>query len=451
MAADSFLDRVVADKRAEVDGARARRPRRDRPLYSLRAALTRPGVRVIYECKRLSPSAGVLLGDRPLSTVVAAYHGIADAISVVTDKRRFGGSLADLAAVAARVAVPVLRKDFIVDPVQVVDAYAHGADAVLLMLSVLDDRGFRECAREAARRGLDVLTEVHDDDELERALALDARIIGINNRSFADLSVDTGVTARLAPRVPAGRTVVCESGIATHGDLRALAPLVDAFLVGTALMCAPDIALAARTIVFGEVKVCGLTTAADARAAWAAGASWGGLVFADSPRRVDVPAARAVAAATPLPLVGVFVDAAPAAVAAHAHALPLAAVQLHGAENAAYVAALRPLLPPRCAVWRALRVGSARPRAPVGVDRVLYDRATPGTGTRFDWALLPRDLDADGLAGGIDDSNVDAALATGAGLLDVSSGVESAPGRKSPERLAALFDAIRRALARGGR
>lgn len=443
MAAERLLDTIVAHKRDELAQPKAPLPVRHRAVLSLAAALRQPGIRIIGEVKRASPSAGALHGSRPLAPVLAAYDGIVDAVSVLTDARWFGGSLSDLAEVAASARVPVLRKDFIIDPTQVHDAYAYGADAVLLMLSVLDDAAYRACAHAAASAGLETLTEVHDAHELERALSLDAPIIGVNNRSFADLSVDLDVTRRLAPSIPADRIVVSESGFSEATALRSLAPLVDGFLVGTTLMRAPRIDLAVRHLTFGEVKICGLTRAADACAAWDAGASWGGLVFASkSPRRVSLATARRIAAASPLPLVGVFVDADPDDIAAMARAVPLAAVQLHGREDGAQIAAVRAVLPTGCTLWRALAPGAP---LPPGIDRVLYDGAAPGTGTRADWSRLPSPavMAACGLAGGIEVSNVGAALETGAGLIDVSSGVESKPGIKSASHINALFNAIR--------
>lgn len=424
-------------------------PHRPRALRSLHAALARAGACFIYECKRRSPSAGRLYGDRPLASLFAAYDGFADAISVVVEPEYFGGAHADLFEAASQSAAPVLCKDFVVDPVQVRAAHAYGADAVLLMLSVLDDAEYRACAAEAQRLGLETLTEIHTVAELERALTLDAQAIGINNRDFNSLAVDIETTRRLAPRVPRDRIVVCESGIGTHADIRSLAPLVDAFLVGTTLLRAPATGLTARELAFGEVKVCGLTRPDDARAAWRAGARWGGLVFAPgSPRQVDREQAAAIAGASPLPLVGVFTGAAPETVAAHARTLELAAVQLHGDGDDQLIEATRAALPPGCALWRALRVDRSLPETPTGVDRVLYDCATPGTGTRFDWSLLPgpERMARCGLAGGIDAGNIADALATGAGLIDVSTGLEFAPGMKSVAKLDGFFDAIRIAL-----
>jgi indole-3-glycerol phosphate synthase/phosphoribosylanthranilate isomerase len=437
---------VAARKRALAPTARLRR--------SLRAALARPGARFILEAKRRSPSAGDLRPALDARAIVEAYSGIADAISVVTDGPFFGGSLELLADVRARTELPLLCKDFVVDPFQVVEAAAYGADAVLLMLSILDDRSARAALAEAERLGLDALVEVHDEAELARALAMGAELVGINHRSFHDLSIDLGITARLAPRVPEGVTLVAESGIASDADVRALAPFVDAFLVGSSLMRQPSLRAAATTLVHGRVKVCGLTEPEDLALVAAHGASMGGMIFAPSPREIDRDRARALAASAPIPLVGVFRDAAPDRIVALARELELAAVQLHGSEPSATVAALRSALPRETQVIRAVAV-DVDGTSPVvsdepAADRLLFDASVAGCsggmGIAFAWDRIaehPRREQAI-LAGGLDASNVRVARAVGAWALDVSSGVEGPTrGRKSPARVAEFFDALR--------
>ncbi len=437
----NVLAQILAVKRAELAQPPSTLPQRRRPVRSLAESLARPGARFIMECKRASPSAGVLRELESLHPIVAAYEGIADAISVLTDRTFFGGSLDDLAFVAENASVPILRKDFILEPRQVAESYAYGADAVLLMLSALDDETWTQCARTADQLGVEILTEVHDEAELARAITLGARMIGINNRSFADLSVDLGTTRRLAPQVPDDHLTVCESGIHSHADVRSLASMVDAFLVGSTLMRAPRIDLASRQLVFGEVKVCGLTREQDVIAAWQTGASFGGMVFAEtSSRKVTMARARDLVQVTPMPMVGVFVDEAPATIAETAHELGLAAVQLHGAEDDDHIAKTRAALPDGCALWKAVRTGDALPS---GVDRILFDAPTAGGGQAFDWSALPRDLHDFGLAGGLHAGNAAAARDTGASLLDVSSGVESAPGVKCAERMGGFFQALR--------
>jgi indole-3-glycerol phosphate synthase/phosphoribosylanthranilate isomerase len=449
----SFLHQIAARKRTEVAARRA-----VHPLHRLQhevqpasrrfgAALARPGLRFILECKKASPSEGLLRSDFDPAAIAAIYRDFADAISVLTDGPGFQGSFDDLHLVRSRVELPVLCKDFILEPYQVLEARAAGADAVLLMLSILDDREYSALAATARELAMDVLTEVHDDTELTRAIDLDAAIIGINNRDLRTFTVDRGTTARLAPRVPRDRLVVSESGFRCRTEIDAVADHVDAFLVGSYLMRSPRLDLAVREILHGAVKVCGLTSPADAQLAYAAGAVFGGLVFAEgSPRQVDRRTAGEIVRADPLKFVGVFVNQPLSDIAALAHEFSLEAVQLHGEETPAQIAALRPCLPAGCELWKAVRVRDRLPTLQeTGADRLLLDGYHPqtrgGSGRRFDWALLSacREKDRIVLAGGLDAANVRAAHGLGCAALDVSSGVESAPGVKDAMKLQTFF------------
>lgn len=456
------LERIIARTREDL----ARR-KRERPLPSLlRETIpsTRPfgpALRTgpagfILECKRASPSGGRIRDPYDPVAIARAYAAHADAISVLTDEPWFEGSLAHLEAVSAAVTVPVLRKDFVVDPWQVFESRAHGADAVLLMLSVLDDGRWRECVAAAAEAGIETLTEVHTRHELDRALALDAPVIGINNRDLGNLRVDLRVTTTLAPLVPADRVLVAESGIESRRDVVSLRSVVDAFLVGSTLMREPDVSLATRRLIHGETKVCGLTRAGDAREAFRAGATMGGLIFApESPRRVSREQAREVAGSAPLRWAGVFVNAPASEVVEVALDIGLSAVQLHGEESAAFIRELRGMLPPGVEIWKAVRIRDHIPSLEeTGADRVVLDAwrgdRRGGTGARFDWALLDRYPDKGRalLGGGLTAGLVAAAEATGCWGLDVNSGVEARPGMKSPERLREFF-AARRGTGRG--
>lgn len=459
------LERILARTRSDV----AER-KRHRPLGELRAGLT-PSSRslaaalragrtgFILECKKASPSQGLLRPDYDPVDIARTYAPFADAISVLTDGPFFQGSHEHLRRVSEAVALPVLCKDFIVDPWQVFEARAHGADAVLLMLSVLDDAGYRDCAAAAAEAGVETLTEVHSAAELDRALALDAPVIGINNRDLTTLRVSLDTVRTLAPMVPVDRVLICESGIETHDQVCELRPLVDGFLVGTSMMRAPDLAAAVRGLVFGVTKICGLTRSEDAEAAWSAGATHGGLIFADeSPRRVSNERAAEIRAAAPLAWVGVFVNAPITEVAETAARLGLSAVQVHGEEPPQYVEALRPQLPDRCEIWKAVRV---RPGEPIPslvatrADRLLLDTWHParhgGTGERFDWSRLGGngDLDRIVLSGGLTPELTSAAEATGAWGLDFNSGVEASPGIKEARRVSEVL-AARRGHGREG-
>ena len=451
-----LLGEIVARKRADVADRFAGtsladlRARAAPTARSLRAALARPGARFIMEVKKASPSAGALAAT-DAATQARAYRGAADAISVLTDTPYFGGSLDDLSAVRAVFDGPILAKDFVVDPRQVVEARIAGADAVLAMLSVLGEAEARAVIEEAGGLGLDVLVEAHDEAELRRAVALGAPLIGINNRDLRTLEVDLAVTERLAGLVPADRLVVAESGIGSRADVARLAPHADAFLVGSALMRSAAPARAARALAFGRVKICGLTNEADALRAARAGASWAGMVMVPgTPRAVTLAQAEKVAAAAEgAARVAVFRNEKMLAVADGARALGLDAVQLHGAEDAAYIKGLRTLLPEGVEIWAAGAVGESVPEPRPGADRTLFDTSiggrSGGTGIAFDWERVRgrAELDKALLAGGLGPGNAAAAARVGAYGLDVCSGVEAAPGRKDPARLGAFFAALR--------
>jgi len=255
----SVLDRIVDSTRedvarrreavplAELEG-RLAAPRDDRPF---REALTRPGVSLIAEHKRRSPSAGEIRAGASVAEVVAAYErGGAAALSILTEGRHFGGSLDDVHAARRASVLPILRKDFVVDAYQVYESAVAGADAILLIVAALDDDDLGALHREALALDLDVLVEVHDEEELERALEVaDPDVIGINNRDLVDFSVDVERTYELLSDVPAGKTVVSESGFHTRDQLDDLERVgVDAVLVGESLMRARDPETACRDL-----------------------------------------------------------------------------------------------------------------------------------------------------------------------------------------------------------
>ncbi len=213
------------------------------PAQDFAGALKHEHVALIAEVKRASPSRGTLRAEMDPAQLARIYAGSgASAISVLTDAKYFHGSLADLEVVRAAVDVPVLRKDFVVDEYQLHEARAHRADAVLLIVRILSDAQLRDYLALARSLGLGVLTEVHDEAELDRALAADARIIGINNRDLADFTVSLATTERLAPRIPSGKIIVAESAIFTRADVERVARVgAHAVLVGEALVRSDDI------------------------------------------------------------------------------------------------------------------------------------------------------------------------------------------------------------------
>ncbi|HWL40538.1 MAG TPA: bifunctional indole-3-glycerol-phosphate synthase TrpC/phosphoribosylanthranilate isomerase TrpF [Gemmatimonadaceae bacterium] len=456
-----MLDAILEHKRGEiaarkttasVEGLLSRATRSDRS-FSAAVRSGHPGF--VLEIKSSSPSTGVIRSDPSDDLVIGSYGRHADAVSVLTDATFFGGSLHRLARVREQLDQPLLCKDFILEPFQVIEARVHGADAILLILAAIDDDTWRACALQADRLGMQVVTEVHDEREAARAVALGVSIIGINNRNLRTLEMDISNTARVARAIPPNILVIAESGIATRETVVELRPHADAFLIGSALMREPDIDRAVRALVYGRTKICGVTTTEDAAAALEAGATHGGLVFAHgSPRTIaDVTAARIVAG-TPLEWVGVFVDQAPDAIASMAHRLELAAVQLHGAETDDEIAAIRARVPSATAVWKAERVQTRLP-AQTSADRLLLDSRSVANrderGAPFDWSLLEKYPERPDviLAGGIHAENVESAAGLGTWALDASSGVESVPGRKDAGLLRNFFKARRRLSGRG--
>ncbi len=245
-----MIEQLIAGARQGVEARRSQLPQadlearlsargEDRPFSE---ALARPGLSLIAEFKRRSPSMGEISASADVAAQVGAYErGGAAALSVLTDEPHFGGSLEDLRQARAACGMPILRKDFLVDPYQLYEAAVNGADAVLLIVRALEGELLGSLYEEARAIDLDCLIEVHDAEELERALEIDPVAIGINNRDLDEQRVDIATTFELMPDVPAGITVVAESGISGRAELEELERVgVDAVLIGGALMAAPD-------------------------------------------------------------------------------------------------------------------------------------------------------------------------------------------------------------------
>jgi indole-3-glycerol phosphate synthase len=257
------LDEICTTTRAEVARRKAQHALADLDALAaaqtaprgFRAALdTAPGFGLIAEVKKASPSKGLIRADFDPAAHARAYAaGGAACLSVLTDAPYFQGHEDYLIAARAACALPVLRKDFMLDPWQCAEARAMGADAILIIVAALDDGAMREIEAAARDEGLDVLVEVHDEAELERALTqLKSRLIGVNNRNLKTFAVDLATTERLAPTVPADVLLVCESGIATHADCQRMAKAgVRSFLVGESLMRQANVEAATRALLNG--------------------------------------------------------------------------------------------------------------------------------------------------------------------------------------------------------
>jgi indole-3-glycerol phosphate synthase len=256
----TILDQIVETKKREVAAASARMPleeladqaRTAPPVRDFAAALAGPGpIRMIAEVKKASPSAGIIRADFEPISIAKTYqaHGAA-CLSVLTDVTYFQGHLSYLARIRAATAIPLLRKDFIIDEYQVVEARLAGADAILLIAEILDDDRLRSLRERAREWGMSTLVEFHDEANLDRVLASGAEIVGINNRNLHRFETDLGQTFRLRSRIPQSVLLVSESGIASRADVERLeAARVDAVLVGETLMRSRDIGRAVEDLL----------------------------------------------------------------------------------------------------------------------------------------------------------------------------------------------------------
>jgi tryptophan synthase beta chain len=480
--------RRLADVRAELGALTYRALAADAVAVSARPGgaprpvaerLAAPGVHLIAEVKRRSPSAGAIsAGADPVALARAYEAGGASAISVLCEPHWFGGSVSDLRLVRAAVALPILAKEFVVDERQLPLLRAAGADMVLLLASVLPPRKLERFVRLAWKLGLETLVEAHDERELRAALATETRVIGLNNRDLRSLVVDPENCVRLRALVPNDRLVVGESGVREPRTLvgwRAVG--IDAALVGETLMRSADPAAAARAFVTAGsmphdvaaearqplTKICGVTDSAGALAVVRAGADAVGLnLVPGTPRCLTLPEAARLAAlirdASPAGkrprIVAVFANAAPEQIAAAVAAFDPDAVQLSGDESVAAVAAAAP------PVWNVMHLpaaateGSAdagslaasaieagRAFLAAGTERLILDTAggafPGGTGRAVDRrvaAIVARELPVI-LAGGLDPSNVGQAMLDVPAIgVDVASGVEPARSQVEPAR-----------------
>lgn len=420
----------------------------DRSFYQ---ALNQQQTVFITECKKASPSKGLIRDDFDLDYIASVYNDHANAISVLTDEKYFQGSFEFLPQVRKQAKQPILCKDFMVDSYQVYLARHYSADAILLMLSVLDDQEYAQLAEVAHSLDMGVLTEVSNEDELHRAVKLGAKVIGINNRNLRDLSTDLNRTKELAPTIrqlAPEATIISESGIYTHQQVRDLAQFADGFLIGSSLMAEENLELAVRKVTMGENKVCGLTHPDDAAKAYQAGAVFGGLIFVEqSKRHVDLEAARLTMSGAPLNYVGVFQNHDAKQIIDTVSELGLSAVQLHGTEDQQFVNQLKAQLPAQVEIWKAYGVSQSVPELiNDNVDRHLLDTKVGsqvgGTGLVFDWSLIG-DPSKVMLAGGITPFNAQKAAEQGCLGLDLNSGIEHSPGKKDGEKLEQAFCAIR--------
>ncbi|HEX4900319.1 MAG TPA: indole-3-glycerol phosphate synthase TrpC [Pyrinomonadaceae bacterium] len=458
------LDRARSEHPLEILHARAKEVREKTRPHRLQRTLASDGdAKVIAEIKRASPSKGMIKEVLDPAQLARAYgRGGAAAISVLTEEEYFRGSLDDLRAVCEIGALPVLRKDFIIDEYQIFETAAAGADALLLIVAALDDDQllrFRLITEDEL--GMDALVEVHTSSEMFRAKRCGATLIGINNRDLRTFAVSLKTSEELARIAPAEAILVSESGLGSGHDLKRLREVgFSGFLIGEALMRAKDPAVALQTLISDaseeslvRVKVCGITNLKDAQMCVRAGVDMLGFNFYRASSRYIAPQeTRRIIDQLPAAVtsVGIFVnEESPEKVAGIAELAGVAAVQLHGEETPSYCQALENWF-----VIKALRVREdfvAEQVSEYETNAILLDafssKAPGGTGDRFDWSVARQALPFVSklfLAGGLTPENVAPAAAfVRPYAVDVCSSLESAPGKKDEERVHAFVAAVR--------
>lgn len=398
--------------------------RASRERNRLRTALSGDGINIIAEFKRASPSKGIINDTLNAADVGRIYETAgASAISVLTEEDYFKGSIDDLRAMRGAVRIPVLQKDFVFSEFQIYEAAIAGADAILLIVAMLDDVTLRNLHGIAGDLGIDALVEVHNKEEMSRAAAIGAGIIGVNNRDLKTFKVSLDISYDLMEDAPAGAIMVTESGLKTRDDIQSLKRCgYDGFLIGETLMRSgdPEEALKALNRIT-KVKICGITNFEDADFAVRAGADALGFNFySGSPRKIEIQNAAKIAGRLPAGIlkVGVFVNEDIETVLRIASLVGLDAIQLHGDELPRYVDSLRKNT--SAEIIKAMRVSKDfRPEDAQAfhLDTILLDAYSAegygGTGETFDWEIARqvRDLIPNMyLAGGLSVDNIEEAV-----------------------------------------
>ncbi|QCI17099.1 bifunctional indole-3-glycerol-phosphate synthase TrpC/phosphoribosylanthranilate isomerase TrpF [Buchnera aphidicola (Aphis helianthi)] len=448
---ETILDKIIRDKVDWIKHRKKIEPFKDiknkiniktRNFYNV---LKNKNPFFILECKKSSPSLGIIKKKFNLIKITNVYKKYASVISVLTDEKYFHGNLKFINIVRNNVSQPILCKDFFIDPYQVYLARYYNADAILLMLSILSNQQYIILSKIAKKLNMGVLTEVNNIEELNRAIELDALIIGINNRNLHDLSIDLNRTRILSPLIK-DKIVISESGIEKNYQIRELSKIVNGFLIGSSLMSKRNLEISTKCLLFGHNKVCGLTRSIDAQISEKYGSVYGGLIFAEnSLRKITKKIAKNIILNSNLKYIGIFQDQDINTILEISNELNLYAIQLHGDENQKYINSLRKKLPKDIKIWKAFSIQSKLPLLNWNyVNKYLFDSAFGGSNTSFNWSILKNyTLNDVILAGGINIDNITLALKLNCFGLDLNSGIEISPGIKDHNKIKLIFQKLR--------
>ncbi|WP_343128362.1 bifunctional indole-3-glycerol-phosphate synthase TrpC/phosphoribosylanthranilate isomerase TrpF [Buchnera aphidicola (Takecallis taiwana)] len=400
----------------------------------------------ILEIKKASPSKGIINTNINIENIVKCYKRHATIISVLTDKKYFSGTFERMHKISTLVKQPILCKDFFIDSYQIYLARYYNADAVLLMLSVLDDSQYTLLANLAHTMKMGILTEINNIVELKRAINLKAQVIGINNRNLRTLNIDINTTYELAPLVPKDKIIISESGFYHNRQIKKLKKIVHGFLIGSSIMKAKNIDLKVNSLLFGKNKVCGLTRPKDANRSQKLGAVYGGLIFIpNSPRNIQDHTAQTIIESTKLKYVGVFQNENIEKVQYLSQKYNLYAIQLHGHENAEYIRVLRKKISCNIQIWKAVCIENNVQKLDfTDINYYLFDNLYGGSGTCFNWEKTKQyNLDKVFLSGGLSHNNCIEASKLHCFGLDFNSKLEKKPGIKDYHKLKILFQKLK--------
>ncbi|MBS3158352.1 bifunctional indole-3-glycerol-phosphate synthase TrpC/phosphoribosylanthranilate isomerase TrpF, partial [Candidatus Woesearchaeota archaeon] len=435
------------------------------------------------EYKRASPSFGNFAKQKELKNVLEIYNRYASAISILTDKKFFNGSLDDIKEAGRFTSLPILRKDFIIDEYQIYEARSYGADVILLIVKILKDDEIKRFLETAKSLGMQCIVEINDKEEFDRIKDFDVEVIGINNRNLDTLIVDKDNANRLSKMIKSELenkdvAIIAESGLSSKEDIRALPNAIDAVLIGSSFMKLELDKMGDKFIELlnlnennnkPKIKICGITNREDALLAAELGADFIGLIFYDKSKRfVDEVKAKEICDElskkfADVKKVGVFVNEKIEKIVEKVNLLGLDIVQLHGNESDEFVIELKKKLE-KTKIIKAIRVRDntdliAEIKNKINsADYILLDTysedAYGGTGKSFDWNKLVdlkkglEDIEISFsqkvfLSGGINSSNIEKILVYNPFAIDISSGVETSPGKKDKNKLIELFAKVK--------